>query len=700
MGPICRQILELIHTHRLDEFPGEPYGQLRMLLERGMLSENLAAGLLPMVLQEVERRKDFPMPLHRPPTAEQMAQCGPFDFEIGGLLHSSGIRVGLRILDAVRCINIAGQPGSGKTLCTRLLTTWINLLAKDIGRAIPQIIFDPKGGDYADLPHILGSHWMHLSVHDGMHVGLNAPEGVPAVVWVNTISTIIAGRMGMIAAATTLSKMILCLLDLLNPGGEPYQVWPDFQLLLDVAQAIPLTVFSPKDDYGRTLIRALEAICLASGNLFRTFNGLDIERDIIQPGRSAVIDMPNLPGSLHAIVVDLLAAQSLRSRIQRHVKVDHGPSAVLVIDEADQYASALSAKAFPEGMSIIGQLLAQGREEGLMTIMTFKGLNGVDPYVLSGAQYQMIFRQSDYESFSLAEKTLDLPRGSGAFLRTLPSGVCLFQMAQLGWPHAILLRVDEASSCRQPAPEKYHTHPFVPAKRLEEMPDVLAKLQQMVKSTRAAHARQVRAATSDLSTQARKLLDLASLHVFWPVARLWDVMGGAPAGTQAQARGELEKDKLAAFEEIRIGRTNVLLMLILEAGWQLLNKPPVAIAGRGGIVHVTFANWIRMSSEKRGLKSWCEQLVPGTNHPADVLTDEGGVYHAHEVVVSCDGNLPGHIRSCLEPDSRVSTLTIVTSQIRKRDELRKTIESDITLASFAPRLRWEVVDRYMKELWP
>ena len=701
MGPICRQILELIQTHRLDEYPGDPYPLLRTLIERSLLSEDLARGPLAMAQRDAERKKDFFIPLHRPPTAEQMAQCGPFDFQIGSLFHNSDVRVGLRILDAVRCINIAGQPGSGKTLCARLITSWIDLLAKDIGRPIPQIIFDPKGGDYADLPQIMGFHWMHLSVHDGMRVGLNAPEGVPAIVWVNTISTIIAGRMGMIAAATTLSKMILCLLDLLNPGGEPYQIWPDFQILLDVARAIPLTVFSPKEAYGGTLVRALEAICLASGDLFRTFNGLDIERDIIQPGRSAVIDMPNLPGFLHAIVIDLLAAQSLRSRLQRHIKVDHGPSAVLVIDEADQYASEISAKAFPEGMSIIGQVLAQGREEGLASIMTFKSLQGVDPYVLSGAQYQMIFRQSDYESFSLAERTLDLPRGSGAFLRTLPAGACLFQMAQLGWPHALLLRVDQASSCRQPPPEKYHTHPFVPAKRLEEMPDVLQQIQRMAGSSRAAHARQARAASTDMAEQARKLLDMASLYPFWPVARLWEKIGTPSPATQAQARAELEDNKMAAFEEVRIGKTNVLLTDILEGGWQLLNKRAVARTGRGGIVHVHFANWIRMVGEKRGHKAYCEYVLRDAgNHATDVAWQFDGQIHVFEIIVTSEGNITKHLDACLRQSTAVTRLTLVTAQAKQLGEIRKQIESDITLAPLTARLHYDVIHTYMKELWP
>jgi hypothetical protein len=702
MGPICRRILELIQRYRLDDYPGEPYRRIRTVIERDTISEEIARALLPGVEKAAKDAETFPMPLRPPPTADQMAACGPFDFQIGSLLHNSAIRVGLRLLDAVRCINIVGQPGSGKTLCARLITTWIDQLAEAIGRPIPQIIFDPKGGDYADLPHILGSRWKHLSVHDGMRVGLQAPRGVPAIAWVNTLSTIIAGRMGMIAAATTLSKMILCLLEILNPDGEPYQVWPDFQLLLDVARAVPLTLFSPKDDYGRTLLRALEAICLASGNLFRTFNGLDIERDIIQPGRSVVIDMPNLnPPFLRAILIDILVAQVLHGRIARHYKTDR-PEVCLAIDEADQYASEIAARAFADGMSIIGQLLAQGREEGLLSLLSYKSLNGIDPFVLSGAQYQLIFRQSDYESFSLAEKTLDLPRGSGAFLRTLPAGVCLFQMAQLGWPHAMLLKIDQVSSCRQPPPEKYDTHPYVPARRLEEMPDVLAKLQQMVTQGNASHARKVRAAAKTVSKHGRALLDVASLHPYFPVARLWEKIGGVSEGARAIAHTELAKQRLALLKPVRIAKSTVLLIEITDAGWQLLNKPAVAGAGRGGIVHVHFANWIRMVGEKRGYKARCEYVVQGgtTSHAVDVAWLRDDEVHVFEIVVTSEGNIASHIDACLRQTTPVTSLTIVHAEAKELCAIRRQIESDIALAPFLPRLRFEVIQPYMKELWP
>lgn len=201
-------------------------------------------------------------------------------------------------------------------------------------KRVSQIILAKKPGDYAGLRDELGPHWLMLSIHGDVRIGLNSP-GIPARPWVSTVSTLLCARAGLVAAWTTLANMIWFLLGAMNPGANEPHLWPDFALLLEVARRTGSTMWAAKAEYKKSLIEKLEAVVFAAGDLFRTFNGLDLPRDIIGQGRSAVIDISGLdPPWVRLFLIDLLFAQVFYHRTYHYRLVDR-TEVVMVLDEAD-----------------------------------------------------------------------------------------------------------------------------------------------------------------------------------------------------------------------------------------------------------------------------------------------------------------------------------------------------------------------------
>lgn len=568
-------------------------------------------------------------------------------------------------------------------------------------KRISQIVLDKKGGDYADLPARLGGYWLHLSVHDGMRIGLNPPAGIPADVWINAICTSFAARAGLKAAWTCLANMCRWLVGVLNPQpDEGNLLFPDFQLLLDVANYGPLSLWASKPDYGKSLVQTLEAITQASGRLFCTFNGLDFERDIISHGKSVVIDMANLsPPWVRQFFVDLILSQILLARIHRQMRVD-GTEVVLILDEADADVSRQADAAFPDGASPIGLCLSLGREFGLMAVIGLRVLGFVSRYVLNSVQNHFVFNLSDQESVIEATKTLLLPRGGENMLPALKPGQVLFRQSQTGWSHTMLGKVDNVPSNRTVKTTPYDTHRYTPSKPLTDLPEVRKALDARIREHKRTQIGQVRKSKQGLPELARNLLDQASLHPFFPVARLWELIGSPSSGGCNSARKALESGKFAAFEMDSISNKKLLLMEILSGGWELLGKSAPVKSGRGGITHTHHCQWIARVGESRSHLVHTEWPVPGTSHPADVAWNRDGSWRVFEVIVGCSENILSHIKACLVESDAVETVTIVTCQQKIRDQVRKNIESQLVMSPLLSRIHHEVIETYMKELWP
>ena len=246
----------------------------------------------------------------------------------------------------------------------------------------------------------------------------------------------------------------------------------------------------------------------------------------------------------------------------------------------------------------------------------------------------------------------------------------------------------------------YDTHPYIPAKSLAEMPELLTALGSLSAQGKRTRVKQVRAGNVGLPQLARRLLMAASLFLYHPVARLWEKIGTPSPAIQAAIRDELESRELCKFSELRIGRRNTLLLWITKTGWQLLDTDGPRKTGLGSHPHVTLSQWLRMVGEKRGYKAKTEWVVPGTNHPCDAAWLINGKWHALEVVVACESNLASHVRACFVKSDAVASLTIVAPLKRALQRLRNGLEANPEVAPFLDRIRFQVLEPYMEELWP
>ncbi len=145
------------------------------------------------------------------------------------------------------------------------------------------IVFDRKG-DWADASALFGSNWVHVDAHGDFRLGLQPPLGVPARAWINQLATMFCARSGLMFSWVTFANMARWLAAAMNPEPTERLVFPDFQLILDLATHLPKTAFAEKPAYLEALCQALHAVTLASGDLFRCFSGLDVERDLISQG--------------------------------------------------------------------------------------------------------------------------------------------------------------------------------------------------------------------------------------------------------------------------------------------------------------------------------------------------------------------------------------------------------------------------------
>lgn len=694
----AQQLYQMIQTYRLaDRDPR--YGQYLQMLERGQITDLMAQALLHQARQFVEHLLDHPNSLHRAASLEQLCERGAPDFEFMTLKEGEQCRYGIRLKDRPRHMLAAGQSGGGKTTTLRVIVCGIDGMRNADGQRISMIVMDPKGGVFSDARRLMGDHWLHYSKDGAPLFCLAAPKGVLPSVWINLIATIFASRASLKSAAITLANILRWLVAQMNPQPSEQFLWPDLRLVLDVCHASPASLWASKPEYMASLMQALEGFVQGTGPLFQTFAGLDLERDIIQQGKSVVFDIPALyPPWIRGFIFDLLISQVLFGRIAPHRLVDT-TECVFVMDEADQDASASSQSAFPDQMSPLSLLLKQGRELGIACILAVTAVRDISQMVLCNVQYHICHNMSDELSLLQAKRTLLLPPGGEAMLPGLKPGEAIFRESQGAWPHPMLVQVDYMPPNRTPRTD-FDTFPSVPSKRLAEMPELQAALAALIAEHRATRMRQARQGKPALSELSRKLLDLASLHPCTPVARLFDELGKPSPTAQASARKALEEQKLANFAEVRMGRRNVLLIRLTDEGWSFLGKQPPRRKGRGDIPHWHICQWLCWLGEQRGCKTATEWIVPGTNHPVDAVWQTSDHIETFEVAVSCEDNLVSHLTACFIDSDAVDTVTIVAPQKSKLSELKTAIDAESTLKPFADRIEYLPAETILMELWP
>jgi hypothetical protein len=300
-----------------------------------------------------------------------------------------------------------------------------------------------------------------------------------------------------------------------------------------------------------------------------------------------------------------------------------------------------------------------------------------------------------------ASRTLMLPPMGELSLNSLQPGECLVK--QIGpWPHAMLGKIDYMPPCRT-KPEKYDTHPYTPAKNIDELPEVKDMLLKTIAEHKQRTLRQAKQSqdSQQLGKLARTFLDYASLpkYEYAPVYIVFKQMGNPSFSTQLAVIKELEKNQLVKFLQFRASRSPIRLKEITNKGWDFLHKSPASQQGKGDTLHCHLIHWVYdFGLKQRYEKCVIEWLVDGTRHSCDVGFLINGHWHGIEIVVSCFENITSHIRACFIESNIVETLTIVTTQKSIWPKIEAKILSEPELVFFRNKIKFDVIETYMKEL--
>ena len=698
MGNYQSNLIGKIRHHRLDEKnpsqtkTGTDWKQVLAMAEYGLLSEGMAKIYLHTIETDIEFFTDFPDFLHRLPGPELLYADGRPHVRLGSLIGGdTDLEFGIRF-EGPLFILCAGLIGFGKTTAIRVLLKGIHEYnLRNPGKKVVVIVFDRKGGDYADLAAMFG--WKHYHVYNSLRQALENPDGIPAQVWVGIITDLFRARAELKFSQVTMAKAIRILLGLLNVEPSQRLIWPDLQLILDFLKALPETTFSTKAEYVRSLKQQLEGITQSPFNTFRAFQGFRVE-DLIAAGQSAIIQMPNMnPGWARQFLVDTDISRVLKSRIECSHRVD-STEVLFVVDEADDDVNANVESLFSESMSPISECFKKGREFGIGVCLSVSSLRSVSQLIRENATTHLMFRCSDSRARAEAAATLMLPPYGELTLDHLEKGQCLIK--QIGpWPHAMKGQIDYMPPSRVHV-TKYDTHPFIPPKRLWEIPSV----KQFVDSRNEARKKTGKDKTDTQPPHhqiAMKLLQLRAANPYAPVARIFEAIGDIDRKLQKTVRDFIEEKHYAEFEEVRIGRSNVLLTEITTEGYKAVGLPePGGNKGRGGITHCHFAHWIKFHFEKKGCKAYLEKVLTGTSHPVDVAVQLDNKCNVFEICITARDNLASHLEACFEKSTEtVESLTIIAATKNELKKIEETLRLNMFTMQYAGKIKFDVIENYI-----
>lgn len=325
----------------------------------------------------------------------------------------------------------------------------------------------------------------------------------------------------------------------------------------------------------------------------------------------------------------------------------------------------------------------------------------VTEHIKRNTYYTFAFTQADAQSVHRTCLHLQLDPRCQRLLGSFIPGHAIFRQTQASWTNAMLVKIDYVAPARNFGPMKYDTHPFTPAIELSESPNVLSFLDSIVQEYKNTEERKREEKKSNSDELAMKLLQLGAENPYVPVARLFEMLGKIRFQTQIAIREMLERKTFAVFEEVRIGRSNMLLMDMANEGFKALGLPiPTENKGRGGIAHRHFAHFIKRYYEKKGVKAYIEWVVPDTtNHPVDVAVPFQNKWDVFEICVTAFDNVISHIKACFEQSDSVESLTFIVGTQKKLKELKKLVQQSMTFVSYADKIKFDVIENYMiKEL--
>lgn len=673
----------------------------QQLAATGKLSEGMAKAILVQLQPVIDISIDFPNYLHRDPTEQQLNDKGKYDIEIGSLVNDPRIRIGLRYLDKPRHVLSVGATGAGKSTLIRRIIIEVEKANNHIHKRTSQIIFDRKG-DYGDLiQYIPKDKLLRWNAHDSQFkVGLQPPAGVVSAIWIQIITTLISVRANpnLIASSMCLANLFSFLVAVLNIPPSNTVLFPDFRLIYETVLSSPSWLWATKPEYMQTLTQVLQI--LAQCTYFQTFSGIDMERDVISQGKTCLIEIPTLyPSWIRLLIIDLIIAQILYGRIHRRQKCDT-TEVIIYLDEADQDLNLASTDhSFLDSYSILAQLLRMGREFGIMIVVGAGILGQMSPYISSSFQNTFVFNMGEGDQLYYARCLLHLPPNAELMIPALSIGQALLQENQQAWHHAMLCQIDYVPPDRSKTVPTYDPVPFhIPSRPLKELPHVIEAQEKSKNNSTKTWLEQKKIQNpTKLSPNARLLLDLASLNPYVPVIHLNSNLKPASLIT---ARKELEKFKLARFDEPQFSSRKLLLIELTDQGWLYLNKQSPVQKGKGGTIHRHIVSFILKVGQKRGYRVYIEWIAPNTNHPTDcawqINPEQVAVF---EVISTCDQNIPAHLTACLSCDC-ISSITIVVTQKRLIAVLKQRLQDQFFFAFDSEKVRFETVDTFLKELWP
>jgi hypothetical protein len=581
----------------------------------------------------------------------------------------------------------------------------LTLLTAPAAQFITILVLDFKG-DFVDVPDRLGrDRWNHYSTADGFRVGCGPPFGCAQHLgsWINQLVKLLSAHCNFKFAEASLSAVIRIAFNLLNNPPTGSLVPPSLGLIAELLDTLPRPLIASKDEYLRTAQQKIGHLQRVSGGLFDAEEGFDITQHLIQPKRCAVIDCTTLSPLLGQILVNLLALQLMFPRLVNR-EVSEKTNFVLVVDEADQFCSRDASSLYPEGYNELGRLVKQGRQFGVMVALGMSFLEQCSRFISSNVTYHAIMNQSDAASVAEAARTLLQP-SSQQLISSLKPGQALYKEAMGPVPHAMLMTADHVPASTTLRPEHFDHHPHTPARGIKDIPDLAEKIDALVREHRGVSLRQAPPKTNQqrLGKLARLFLDYASLpeNIFAPVHVVFRHVGNVAPATQLAVMQELERAGFMAFAQVRIGKANLKLKEITEKGWAYLQKPAPTAGGKGGLAHRHYAHWIYDWAVRKGYQDCrLEPPVPGTRHFGDVGFEKDGRRHIAQVTAHCTSNIADHVRAALIESRAVDVLVFVTTVKSQHDAIRAKILADPDLVFCIDRIRFDVLDVYLKELWP
>ena len=551
-------------------------------------------------------------------------------------------------------------------------------------------------GDFLHIPETLGNvMWSLYSIHDGFKLGLNPPGIViDPIPWINQLTKILRSEFKLEFSESVLSQAINILLKCLNPDGI-YRLWPSIRQIHDFLDYIPDTTIAKKAQYVQSLKNQLEFLLANANGVFDVMRGFDVLEHLIIPGKCAVIDLGNAHPVDAKIQVNLILSQLMYLVSMNRLTID-GTAFVVAIDEGDFLSSEEAGKRYPEGYNVLGQLMKQGREYGIMICLGETDIGNSSEIINSNAGDHYFFNQSNANSIITAARTINEPHATKLLMSQI-EGECIAKQSQSPYPFGMLAKIDYIPANREVRPKEFDRHPSIPEAAITDLPEVMKGAKDLVEKASLAKM-QTSQRKAGLPANARKLLDLSSCQkIITPTSKLWHLIGNLSPTQKTSIMKKLEDKDLVKFTKIRTGKMWLFLPEITDKGWEFLNKPKYSAGGGGDIIHQFMIQVIHTIGINCGYESYMEHKVSPGNI-ADVYRIQDGTKVAYEMINTCEKNIIEKLQKYF-PES-VDEVRLVTLQKSEHKKLEKKIDSVESLKPFSDRIKYESLEPYVKELWP